>query len=251
MTRVLVCTPTYIEAANIGELLHRVRDALPEADILVLDDNSPDGTADVAEKVAAEIGGVEVLRRPSKRGLGDAYRAGFAVGVARGYDVVVQIDADLSHDPAVLPQLIGALERGADLSIGSRYVPGGSTPYWPWRRRALSRYGNIYTLFMLRTNVHDNSAGFRAYKLDTLKAIEFETTRAKGYGFQIELAYRVARWGGRVDEVPITFTDRVRGTSKMSLAVMAEEMLLISWWGVRDRIRAARQRRRRKAGAPV
>ncbi len=244
MTRVLVCTPTYIEATNIEELLQRVRTALPEADILVLDDNSPDGTADVAEKAAAELGFVEVLRRPSKRGLGDAYRAGFAVGVARGYDVIVQIDADLSHDPAVLPQLIAALENGADLSIGSRYVPGGSTPFWPWRRRALSRYGNVYTEFMLHTNVHDNSAGFRAYKTETLRAVQYETTRAMGYGFQIELAYRVARWGGTVVEVPITFTDRVRGTSKMSLSVMAEEMLLISWWGIRDRIRKARARSR-------
>jgi dolichol-phosphate mannosyltransferase len=243
MTRVLVCTPTYIEATNISELLHRVRDALPDADILVLDDNSPDGTADVAEKVGAEVGYVEVLRRPNKRGLGDAYRAGFAVGIARGYDVIVQIDADLSHDPAVLPALIAALEDGADLAIGSRYVPGGSTPYWPWRRKALSRYGNLYTDFMLRTNVHDNSAGYRAFRADTLRAVEYQTTRAKGYGFQIELAYRVSRWGGRVDELPITFTDRVRGTSKMSLAVMAEEMLLISWWGIRDRLRALKTRR--------
>ncbi len=240
MTRVLVCTPTYNEAQNISELLHHVREALPDADVLVLDDNSPDGTADVAEKVAAEVGAVEVLRRPSKRGLGDAYRAGFAVGIAHDYEVIVQIDADLSHDPAVLPDLIGALDGGAALSIGSRYVPGGSTPFWPWRRRALSRYGNIYTAFMLHTGVHDNSAGFRAFKTDTLKAVKYETTRAKGYGFQIELCYRVARWGGRTEEVPITFTDRVRGTSKMSLSVMAEEMLLISWWGIRDRIRAAR-----------
>src|SRR3954447_3307497 len=124
MNRVLVCTPTCVEATNISELPPRVRDALPDADILVLDDNSPDGTADVAEKAAAEVGFVEVLRRPSKRGLGDAYPPGFAVGVARDYDVIVQIDADLSHDPAVLPQLIAALENGADLSIGSRYVPG-------------------------------------------------------------------------------------------------------------------------------
>lgn len=243
MTRVLVCTPTYIEATNISELLHRVREALPDADILVLDDNSPDGTADVAEKVGAEIGYVEVLRRPNKRGLGDAYRAGFAVGIARDYDVIVQIDADLSHDPAVLPALVAALEDGADLAIGSRYVPGGSTPYWPWRRKALSRYGNLYTDFMLRTNVHDNSAGYRAFRTDTLRAVDYQTTRAKGYGFQIELAYRVSRWGGRVDELPITFTDRVRGTSKMSLAVMAEEMLLISWWGIRDRLRAMKTRR--------
>jgi dolichol-phosphate mannosyltransferase len=243
MTRVLVCTPTYDEATNISELLHRVRAALPDADILVLDDNSPDGTADVAEKVGAELGYVEVLRRPEKRGLGEAYRAGFAVGIARHYDVIVQIDADLSHDPAVLPELIAALENGADLAIGSRYVPGGSTPFWPWRRKALSRYGNLYAGFMLRTNVHDNSAGFRAFKTNTLKAVEYQTTRAKGYGFQLELTYRISRWGGRVDEVPITFTDRVRGNSKMSLSVMVEEMILMSWWGVRDRVRAAKARR--------
>jgi dolichol-phosphate mannosyltransferase len=245
VTRVLVCTPTFIEATNISELLHRVRAALPDADILVLDDNSPDGTADVAEKVAAEVGYVEVLRRPEKRGLGEAYRAGFAVGVARGYDIIVQIDADLSHDPAVLPELIAAVEGGADLAIGSRYVPGGSTPFWPWRRKALSRYGNLYAGYMLRTNVNDNSAGFRAFKTDTLKAVSYDTTRAKGYGFQLELTYRVSRIGGTVAEVPITFTDRVRGNSKMSLSVMVEEMILMSWWGVRDRVRNVRSRSKR------
>jgi dolichol-phosphate mannosyltransferase len=244
VTRVLVCTPTYNEADNISELLHRVREALPDADILVLDDNSPDGTADVAEKEGAEVGFVEVLRRPSKRGLGDAYRAGFAVALARDYDIVVQIDADLSHDPAVLPQLIAAVDGGgADYAIGSRYVPGGSTPYWPWRRKALSRYGNLYAGFMLRTNVNDNSAGFRAFRTDTLRAVDFATTRAKGYGFQLELTYRVARWGGTVAEVPITFTDRVRGNSKMSLSVMVEEMILMTWWGLRDRARLLRSKR--------
>jgi dolichol-phosphate mannosyltransferase len=237
VTRVLVCTPTYDEVTNISELLHRVREALPDADILVLDDNSPDGTADVAEKVGAEVGYVEVLRRPEKRGLGEAYRAGFAVGIARDYDVIVQIDADLSHDPAVLPQLIAALDDGADLAIGSRYVPGGSTPYWPWRRKALSRYGNLYAGYMLRTKVNDNSAGFRAFKTDTLKALEYQTTRAKGYGFQLELTYRLAQMDGKVAEVPITFTDRVRGNSKMSLSVMMEEMILMTWWGLRDRLR--------------
>ncbi len=243
MSRVLVCTPTYIEAVNIEELLHRVRAALPDADSLVLDDNSPDGTADVAERVGAEVGNVEVLRRPSKRGLGEAYRAGFTVGLARGYDVLIQIDADLSHDPAVLPELIAAVDRGADLVIGSRYVPGGDVPYWPWRRRALSRYGNRYARFMLQTEVQDGTAGFRAYRADTLKAVEYETTRAKGYGFQMELAYRVSNIGGRIVEVPITFTDRVRGHSKMSMAVMVEEMALISWWGICDRWRKLRLQR--------
>jgi dolichol-phosphate mannosyltransferase len=240
MMRVQVCTPTYLEVENIEEFLRRARQALPDADILVLDDNSPDGTADLAERVAAELGHIEVLRRPEKRGLGNAYRAGFAIGIARGYDVVCQIDADLSHDPAVLPELIGAIERGADLAIGSRYVPGGSIPHWPAFRRALSKYGNLYTNFMLRTGVHDATAGYRAFRSDMLEKIGYSETRAKGYGFQIELAYRVAQAGGTIVEIPITFTDRVRGHSKMSPAVMAEEMALVTAWGIRDRLKRPR-----------
>lgn len=238
--RVQVCTPTYLEAENIEEFLHRARAAVPDADILVLDDNSPDGTADIAESVAKELGSIEVLRRPSKRGLGNAYRAGFSIGIDRGYDVLVQIDADLSHDPAVLPQLIAAVQGDADLAIGSRYVPGGSVPHWPWHRRMLSRYGNLYTGFMLRTGVNDATAGFRAFTADILRTIDFASTRAKGYGFQIELTYRVKNAGGTIVEVPIEFTDRVRGNSKMSLAVMAEEMALVSWWGIRDRFQSAK-----------
>lgn len=238
--RVQVCTPTYLEVDNIEEFLRRAREAVPDADILVLDDNSPDGTADLAERVAAELGHIEVLRRPEKRGLGNAYRAGFAIGIARGYDVVCQIDADLSHDPAVLPQLIGAIEDGADLAIGSRYVPGGSIPHWPARRRALSKYGNLYTNFMLRTGVHDATAGYRAFRVTMLEKIDYAATRAKGYGFQIELAYRVAQAGGTIVEIPISFSDRVRGHSKMSMAVMAEEMALVSAWGIRDRLRRSR-----------
>jgi len=234
--RVLICTPTYLEAMNIEDFLRRARAALPEADVLVIDDNSPDGTADIAERVAAEVGQVQVLRRPSKRGLGSAYRAGFSVGVDRGYDTLVQIDADLSHDPTALPALLREVQNGADLAIGSRYVAGGSIPHWPWYRRALSKYGNLYTGFMLRTGVADATSGYRAYRVDVLKAIDFSSTRAKGYGFQIELAYRVARLGGKIAEVPITFTDRERGKSKMSAAVMVEEMGLVSWWGIRDRV---------------
>ena len=236
MTRVLLITPTYQEAQNIEEFLRRARAGLPEADILVVDDNSPDGTADLADAAALNLGKIEVLRRPGKAGLGNAYRAGFAIGLARGYDILVQIDADLSHDPAVLPQLIAALEGGADLAIGSRYVPGGSIPNWPARRRALSKYGNAYTGFMLRTGIADATAGFRAYKAETLLLIDYSATRSKGYGFQIETAYRVAKTGKRIVEVPIIFTDRVRGHSKMSLAVMVEEMLMVSWWGIRDHI---------------
>ncbi len=238
--RVQVCTPTYLEVDNIEEFLRRAREAVPDADILVLDDNSPDGTADLAERVGAELGHIEVLRRPEKRGLGNAYRAGFAIGIARGYDIVCQIDADLSHDPAVLPQLIGAIENGADLAIGSRYVAGGSIPHWPARRRALSKYGNLYTNFMLRTGVHDATAGYRAFRVTMLEKIDYAATRAKGYGFQIELAYRVAQAGGTIVEIPISFSDRVRGHSKMSMAVMAEEMALVSAWGIRDRLKRSR-----------
>src|SRR5262245_20885375 len=160
--RTLVVAPTYIEAENIPEFLPRLRDAVPDADILVVDDNSPDGTGALAESLGEELGQIEVLHRPVKTGLGEAYRAGFTVGLERGYDVLVQIDADLSHDPATLPSLLAAIDQGADLVIGSRYVPGGSVPHWPWYRRALSKYGNRYSNFMLRIGVRDVTAGFRA-----------------------------------------------------------------------------------------
>jgi glycosyltransferase involved in cell wall biosynthesis len=238
--RTLVVTPTYIEAENITEFLTKLRAAVPDADVLVVDDNSPDGTGDLAEQAAKELGQIEVMHRPGKSGLGVAYRAGFAWGLERGYQVLVQIDADLSHDPAVLPTLLSALDDGADLVIGSRYVPGGSVPHWPMHRRALSRYGNWYTSFALRTGVKDATAGYRAYRADMLQKVRYDTTRAVGYGFQIELAYRVWRAGGRIVEVPITFTDRTRGQSKMSARIAAEELLLVTWWGIRDRVRRHR-----------
>jgi dolichol-phosphate mannosyltransferase len=235
--RTLVVTPTYLEAENITEFLTKLRASVPDADVLVVDDNSPDGTGDLAEQAAKELGQIEVLHRPGKSGLGVAYRAGFAWGLERGYQVLVQIDADLSHDPAVLPTLLTALDEGADLVIGSRYVPGGSVPHWPMHRRALSRYGNWYTSFALRTGVKDATAGYRAYRAEMLQKVRYDTTRAVGYGFQIELAYRVWRAGGRIVEVPITFTDRTRGHSKMSAKIAAEELLLVTWWGIRDRVR--------------
>jgi dolichol-phosphate mannosyltransferase len=234
--RPLIVTPTYQEADNIEEFLKRVRIAVPDGDVLVVDDNSPDGTADLAEQVGAALGNVAVLRRPKKIGLGDAYRAGFAVGIERGYDVLVQIDADLSHDPEALPVLFEAIESGADAVIGSRYIPGGSIPHWPWRRRALSKWGNRYTSFVLGMPIADATSGYRAYRADMLRKVDYGSTRAKGYGFQMELAYRVQRAGGRLVEVPIIFTDRVRGHSKLTLTVAAEELMLVTWWGLRDRV---------------
>jgi len=236
--RTLIVIPTYEEALNITEVLTRVRAAVPDADVLVVDDSSPDGTADLARATAAELGQIDVLVRPKKDGLGNAYRHGFREGIDRGYEVLVQMDADLSHDPAALPSLLAALDSGAEAVIGSRYIAGGSVPHWPWYRRALSKWGNRYACFVLGMTVHDATAGFRAYRVDALEAIDVFSTRAQGYGFQIETAYRVARSGRRLAEVPIIFTDRVRGASKMSFHVMSEELLLVTWWGLRDRTRA-------------
>jgi dolichol-phosphate mannosyltransferase len=241
--RTLVVMPTYEEAANIVEILTRVRAAVPQVDILVVDDSSPDGTADLARAAAAELGQIDVLVRPKKDGLGNAYRDGFRVGLERGYERLVQMDADLSHDPAALPSLLAALDAGASAVIGSRYVPGGSIPHWPWHRRALSRWGNRYACAALGMTVRDATAGYRAYDARTLEEIDVFSTRAKGYGFQIETAYRISKAGHPLSEVPIIFTDRVRGHSKMSLAVMVEELGLVTWWGARDRARRLVRRR--------
>jgi glycosyltransferase involved in cell wall biosynthesis len=235
--RVLVMLPTYNEIENIQGVLERARAALPDADILVIDDGSPDGTAERAEKLGEVLGGVDVLRRPSKAGLGSAYRAGFRVGLARGYDVMIEMDADLSHDPAELPVLVAAIEDGADLAIGSRYVPGGSIPDWKWIRRAISRGGGLYARTMLGLSVQDATAGFRAYHRRNLSQIDLDRVRADGYGFQVEMTYLTERNGGRITEVPIEFRDRSLGRSKMSSRIVVEAFLLVTWWGARDRVR--------------
>jgi len=244
----LVVLPTYNEAENIVEVLERVRRALGEAKVLVVDDASPDGTADAAEAWGVANGGVEVLRRPGKSGLGSAYRAGFAWGLAAGFGVLVEMDSDLQHDPADLPALVAAVADGASLAIGSRYVPGGTVPNWPWSRRFISRAGNRYASFVLGMDVADSTAGFRAYAADALRAIDLDSVRADGYGFQVEMAYSVLENGGSIAEVPITFGDRQRGTSKMSLLIVVEALVLVTWWGLRDRVLrplAGRGRRRR------
>lgn len=232
--RALAVIPTYQESANVETVLRRVRGAAPDIDVLVIDDNSPDGTADIAEAVGRELGRIMVLRRPAKAGLGAAYRAGFGYAIAHRYDVLVQMDADLSHDPDALPRLLREVERGADLAIGSRYVPGGTTVNWPARRRLLSHWGNRYVRRMLRLAVADATSGYRAFRTRVLRAVHYESTRATGYGFQIELAYRVARSGGRIAEVPIVFNDRTRGKSKMSARITGEALALVTWWAIRD-----------------
>ncbi len=233
----LIVLPTYQEADNLAEVLRRVRTAAPWADVLVVDDNSPDGTADIAKVVAHELGRIDVLVRPGKSGLGSAYRAGFKEGLARGYDVLVEMDSDLSHDPSALPSLLQGIEEGADLVIGSRYVPGGTIPRWSFLRRALSKWGNRYAAAALRLDVRDATSGFRAYRADALASVDIDRVRADGYGFQIEMAYRIAQTGGRVVEVPIEFIDREQGTSKMSTRIVVEALVLVTWWGFRDRTR--------------
>ena len=235
--RTLVVVPTFEEADNIPELLHRLRAAAPDVDVLIVDDNSPDGTARLAQQINEELGQIEVLVRPEKAGLGAAYRAGFAIGIERGYDVLVQMDADLSHDPSAVPPLVAALTDDVGMVIGSRYVPGGEIPHWPWYRRFLSRYGNLYTRLALGLKARDLTSGFRAWKTTTLEGIDYKTTHATGYLFQMEMAYRVAQHGEAIAEVPITFLDRVRGTSKMSGRVIFEELTRVTWWGIRDRVR--------------
>lgn len=237
--RSLVVVPTYQEAANIPELLQRFRTDAAGSDLLIVDDSSPDGTAALARELGAELGTVSVVERPGKGGLGSAYRLGFAIGVEEGYEAILQMDADLSHDPADVPRLLSELEEGADLVIGSRYVPGGAIPQWPWHRRALSRYGNQYTRWALGVEPHDLTSGFRAFRTATLRDIDYASTTATGYLFQMEMVRRTAEAGLKILEVPITFTDRVRGRSKMSGAVIFEEITHVTAWGLRDRFRRA------------
>jgi glycosyltransferase involved in cell wall biosynthesis len=244
--RALLVLPTYQEAENLVEVLDRVRAASPDTQVLVVDDGSPDGTADLAEEHREVVGGVEVLRRSEKSGLGSAYRDGFRWGLERGFDVLLEMDSDLSHDPAALPSLLSAVEFGADLVIGSRYVPGGSIPNWSWHRRWLSKWGNRYAAGVLGLAVNDSTAGFRAYRATMLRQIDLDRVVADGYGFQIEMTYDVVRRGGAVVEVPIDFADRIRGTSKMSSRIVVEALLLVTWWGVRDRL----LRRTRTPDAP-
>jgi dolichol-phosphate mannosyltransferase len=237
--QVLVVLPTYNESENIERVLHMIRESMPESGILVVDDGSPDGTADIAERVGKEIGSVEIMRRTDKAGLGAAYRAGFRRGMDDGWDVLIEMDADLSHDPAALPSLVAPIVEGASLVVGSRYVPGGSIPNWSWHRRLLSRGGNLYAAAMLGLDITDSTSGFRAYSSSALRRIDLDEVRSEGYGFQIEMAYRVLRVGGRVVEVPIRFVDRVEGTSKMSLHIVVEALLLVTAWGVARAGRAA------------
>jgi dolichol-phosphate mannosyltransferase len=232
--RVLVIIPTYNEAENIRLIADRVRRAVPSVDILVADDNSPDGTGLIADELAAADDHVFVLHRPGKDGLGAAYVAGFAWAKDKGYDVVVEMDADGSHAPEELHLLLDAL-RDADVVLGTRYVPGGSVHNWPLHRLLLSRGGNIYIRMALGMPFKDATGGYRAYRMDVLDKIDVATVASQGYSFQVELAWRAYKSGLRVAEVPITFTERELGASKMSGNIFKEQLLRVTVWGVQAR----------------
>ncbi|MFC4062199.1 polyprenol monophosphomannose synthase [Planomonospora corallina] len=242
--RVLVIVPTYNERENLPMIVRRVRAAVPEAHLLVADDASPDGTGEIADELAAADDHVHVLHRSGKQGLGAAYIAGFRWGMAEGYDVLVEMDADGSHQPEELPALLRALAGGADLAIGSRWVPGGKVVNWPASREFLSRGANVYTRMMLGMPVRDATAGFRAYRAATLQKIGLDDVESQGYCFQVDLTLRTVRHGLRVAEVPITFVERTVGASKMSRDIIAEALWRVTQWGVTGLPRRLRRSRR-------
>jgi dolichol-phosphate mannosyltransferase len=236
--RTWITIPTCDEVENIDLVLRRVRAAVPDATILVADDSSPDGTADKAEALAAELGSIHVLRRPAHLGLGGAYREGFAAGLALGHDVVVEIDGDLAHDPADIPRLLRAVEHGADLAIGSRYVVGGNAPHWHSARRAMSRLGNRAAAWALGLEVHDATSGLRAYRSSILERIDYASTRTTGYAFHVELTHRVRMLGANIVEIPISAGSRVRGRTKVQPATIARAAVEVTAWGLRSRLRS-------------
>jgi dolichol-phosphate mannosyltransferase len=240
--RVLVIVPTYNERDNIERLVGRVCEAVPSVDVLVVDDASPDGTGKVADAMAESDDHVKVLHRSGKNGLGAAYIAGFHWAFDHGYDVMVEMDADGSHQPEELPRLLTAL-TDADLVIGARWVPGGKVRNWPLRREALSRGANTYARLMLGVPLHDSTGGYRAFRASTLEKIGLDGVDSRGYVFQIDLALRALREGLRVVEVPITFVERTHGASKMNRDIMVEAMWRITQWGATDRLRRRRPSR--------
>ncbi|HIW69746.1 MAG TPA: polyprenol monophosphomannose synthase [Candidatus Dietzia merdigallinarum] len=237
--RTLVIIPTYDERDNLPTVVERLLAAAPDVSVLIADDNSPDGTGEVADTLAADDprGRISVLHRQGKQGLGAAYIAGFRWGLERGYTVLVEMDADGSHPPERLPAMLAAVDEGADLAIGSRYVPGGSVVNWPWQRHVISRGGNVYSRIMLGVGIKDITAGYRAYRADAIAALDLDSIESKGYCFQIDMTWRLLNTGRTVVEVPITFTERTVGHSKMSESIFREAAVNVARWGWEKRRR--------------
>lgn len=236
---VVVVIPTYNEVDNVIEVIQKVLNELPEARMVVVDDNSPDGTARAVEEFSqsdAGAGRVSVLHRERKEGLGAAYRAGFAAAMSHAAEICVQMDADMSHDPTYLREIVAAVALGADVSIGSRYIPGGTIENWPPVRRFLSRWGNRFAAGMLGLAVNDATSGYRAYSRSVLDRMNFSAVVAEGYGFQVEMTHRAVRVGARIVEIPIRFTDRIRGESKLTHHIIGEAFGLVIGLWFRERL---------------
>ena len=231
MAELLVVVPTYNEAESLAAIVARTRRAIPEADILIVDDASPDGTGAIADELATDPA-ITVLHRPGKDGLGHAYLAGFAVGIDRGYPFIAEMDADGSHDPADLPAMLEIARTGADLVIGSRWVPGGSVHNWPWLRTTISRGGNWYSRTILGSRIRDITAGFRVFRAPALAGLVTHTVSSQGYCFQVELAWQLERAGGRIVEHPIAFTERENGRSKMHAGIVTDALVRVTGWGL-------------------
>jgi len=234
MNNALIVIPTYNEQANIQRTVTQAIEAVPEASILIVDDSSPDGTGDLADFLSEQYDTVHVLHRAEKNGLGEAYKAGFTWGIAEGFKKFIEMDADGSHHPEYLPTLINLLDE-ADMSVGSRYIPGGSTPEWAWHRTKLSSVGNKVAKKLLKTDVHDISSGFRGYTLEALNRTHYDTAESKGYSFQVEMILRAEQAGLNIVETPIAFTDRVKGSSKMDYRVLSETAGRMLKWSIRTR----------------
>ena len=232
--RLLTIIPTYNEIESLPRTLDRLRVAVPESDVLVVDDASPDGTGDWADRASVADPQIHVLHRTQKNGLGGAYIAGFHWGLNRGYDVLIEMDADGSHQPEQLPRLIEAIDR-ADLVIGSRRVPGGKMVNWPAHRKLISACGSLFPRLMLGLNLSDVTAGYRAYRADTLRAIDLDDVQSKGYGFQVDMTFRTALLRKKIVEVPITFVEREYGESKMSGNIITEAVVSVTQWGLAAR----------------
>jgi len=231
MNEALIIIPTYNERENLKSLCDQVLTALPSADLLIVDDNSPDGTGQLADQMAAENQRINVLHRSGKLGLGTAYIAGFRYALSKGYEFVFEMDADFSHDPVYLPALLGAAKDGAGVVIGSRRVPGGGTENWGLSRQLISAGGSLYARTILGLDVRDLTSGFKCFRREVLAAIDLDAVRSNGYSFQIEMTYRAVRKGFSVTEVPIIFIDRRAGQSKMSSKIFAEAMGMV--WRLR------------------
>ncbi len=232
MAEAIAIVPTYNEVESLEALVGRLRQGVPAVDVLIVDDSSPDGTGALADRLAASDPGIRVLHRGEKDGLGRAYLAGFSLALADGYQYLIEIDADGSHDPADLPRMLELAQDGADLVIGSRWVSGGAVLNWPWIREAISLAGNAYARTMLRSNIRDITAGFRVFRASALRDINFASVASQGYCFQVELAWQLERTGHRIEEHPITFVERATGRSKMHVGIVVEALFRITAWGI-------------------